>query len=74
VKPVGTTFLRVREAAGILGISASAAYELVNTWLATDGQSGLPAVRLGRTIRIPRAAIERLAAVGSVVDDSGGAA
>ena len=76
MKPAGPTFLRVREAAAILGISASAAYELVNTWLATDGQSGLPAVRLGRTIRIPRAAIDRLAAIGSVGDgrDAGGAA
>jgi hypothetical protein len=56
------------------GISASAAYELVNTWLATDGQTGLPAVRLGRTIRIPRAAIDRLAAVGGAGDGTGGAA
>jgi excisionase family DNA binding protein len=71
MKPAGPTFLRVREAAVILGISASAAYELVNTWLATDGQTGLPAVRLGRTIRIPRAAIDRLAAVGSVGDGHG---
>ena len=71
MKPAGPTFLRVREAAVILGISASAAYELVNSWLATDGQTGLPAVRLGRTIRIPRAAIERLAAVGSAGDGDG---
>jgi excisionase family DNA binding protein len=76
MKPAGQTFLRVREAAVILGISASAAYELVNTWLASDGQSGLPAVRLGRTIRIPRAAIERLDAVGSSDEghNAGGAA
>ena len=47
------------------------AYELVSTWLATDGRTGLPAVRLGRTIRIPRAAIDRLAAVGSGGDGHG---
>jgi excisionase family DNA binding protein len=57
-------FLRVREAAAILGISRSAAYELANAWLATDGQTGLPAVRMGRCILIPRAAMDRLAAVG----------
>jgi excisionase family DNA binding protein len=57
-------FLRVREAAMILGISRSAAYEMANVWLATDGQTGLPAVRMGRTILIPRTAIDRLAAVG----------
>jgi excisionase family DNA binding protein len=60
-----TAFLRVREAAVVLGISNSAAYELANAWLATDGRTGLPAVRMGRRILIPRAAIDRLAAVGS---------
>jgi excisionase family DNA binding protein len=55
----------VREAAVVLGISSSAAYELANAWLATGGRTGLPAVRMGRRILIPRAAIARLAAVGS---------
>ena len=58
-------FLRVREAAAVLGISNSAAYELPNAWLASEGQTGLPAVRMGRRILIPRAAIDRMAAVGS---------
>lgn len=58
-------FLRVREAAVVLGISNSAAYELANTWLATEGRTGLPAVRMGRRILIPRAAIDQMAAVGS---------
>ena len=58
-------FLRVGEAAQILRISRSAAYELANAWLATDGQTGLPVVRLGRSMRVPRAAIERFLAVGS---------
>jgi Helix-turn-helix domain len=49
-------FLRVREAAPMLGISASAAYVLANIWLDSGGQTGLPAVRLGRSILIPRAA------------------
>ena len=39
----------------ILGISKSAAYELANSWLATEGQTGLPAVRMGRCILVPRA-------------------
>jgi excisionase family DNA binding protein len=58
-------FLRVREAAPMLGISVSAAYELANSWLDSGGQTGLPAVRLGRSILIPRAAVNRPAAVGS---------
>jgi excisionase family DNA binding protein len=64
VKTKEPAFLRVREAAVILGISRSATYELANAWLATDGQSGLPAVRVGRSILIPRNAIDRLASVG----------
>ncbi len=67
-------FLRVREAALVLGISNSAAYELANAWLASDGRTGLPAVRMGRRILIPRAAIDRLAAVGSDKGQSVGAA
>jgi excisionase family DNA binding protein len=58
-------FLRVREAAPLLGLSTSALYQLANAWLDSGGQAGLPAVRLGRRILIPRAAIDRLAAVGS---------
>jgi hypothetical protein len=38
---------------------------MANAWLATDGRAGLPAVRMGRCILIPCAAIDRLAAVGS---------
>ena len=58
-------FLRVEEAATILRISRSAAYEQANIWLATGGRSGLPVVRLGRSLRVPWAAIERLLAVGA---------
>jgi len=64
-------FLRVEEVARILRISRSAAYELVNAWLATDGETGLPAVRLGRSLRVPRAAVERLLRTGQ---DGGDAA
>lgn len=60
-------FLRVREAAPMLGISVSAASVLANAWLHSGGQTGLPAVRLGRSILIPRAAIDRLAGVGGRV-------
>jgi excisionase family DNA binding protein len=63
-------FLRVEEVARLLRISRSAAYELANAWLATDGETGLPVVRLGRTLRIPRAAVERLLKVGADGDDA----
>jgi excisionase family DNA binding protein len=54
-------FLRVGEAAQLLRISRTSAYALANQWLATGGPEGLPAVRIGRSIRIPTAAIDRLA-------------
>lgn len=57
-------FLRVEEAARILQIARSSAYEQVNMWLATGGRAGLPAVRLGRCLRVPRTAIERLLEIG----------
>lgn len=45
--------LTVAEAAAILHISRGSAYEAVR-------QRQIPSVRFGRTIRIPRAALERL--------------
>lgn len=63
-------FLRVEEAARMLRISRSAAYELANAWLTSNGESGLPVIRLGRTIRVPRAAIERYLEVGAEVTRS----
>jgi hypothetical protein len=72
MKSAEPAFLRIRDAAPMLGISRSAAYELANVWLNTEGQAGLPAIRLGRSIRIPRAAIERLAAIGSGQDREAG--
>lgn len=52
--------LTVEEAAGILRIGRNSAYALARRWLATDGREGLPAVRLGRNLRIPRPALEQL--------------
>lgn len=54
-------FLRVEEAARELQISRTAAYELARRWLVSGGREGLPAIRLGRSIRIPAAALDRLA-------------
>ena len=71
LKSEDRAFVRVGEAAMILGISKSAAYGLANSWLATEGQAGLPAVRMGRCVLVPRAALKRLAAVGSDHDNLG---
>lgn len=67
-------FLTVEEAAGVLRIGRSAAYELTAVWRATGGRDGLPVVQLGRRLRVPKAGLQRLLAVGSDRLEEGGAA
>lgn len=53
-------FFTVEEAACILRIGRTAAYELARKWRATDGRDGLPVVAFGRLLRVPRATLETL--------------
>jgi hypothetical protein len=55
-------FLTVEEAAAVLRISRTSAYLLAQRWRYTHGEVGLPVQRLGRLLRVPRSAIERMAA------------
>ena len=52
--------LSVEEAAAFLRIGRTCAYELARRYEATGGRQGLPVVRLGRLLRVPRAALLRL--------------
>ena len=52
--------LTVEEAAAFLRIGRGAAYELARQWRASNGREGLPVVSLGRSLRVPRAALRRL--------------
>lgn len=52
--------LTVEEAAAVLRIGRGAAYELARRWRETDGRHGLPVVVLGRSLRVPRAALRQL--------------
>lgn len=54
-------FLTVEEAAAVLRIGRTSAYQLCRQWLASEGRVGLPVVRFGRLLRVPRAALARLA-------------
>ena len=49
--------LTVEQAREVLGIGRSLAYGEVRRYLATDGREGIPAVRIGSAIRIPRAGL-----------------
>jgi excisionase family DNA binding protein len=51
--------MTVPQAARALRIGRSTAYELANAWLDSDGAYGLPVVRIGRSLRVPVAALDR---------------
>ncbi len=53
-------FLTVEEAAAILRIGRTKAYQLVNLGFATGGREGLPARRIGRQVRIPLRELEAM--------------
>jgi len=59
--------LTVEEAAALLRISRNAAYAAARLWRSSGGREGLPCIELGRSLRVPRAALERLLAAGAHV-------
>ena len=59
--------LTIDEAARVLRIGRSLAYELARQYDATGGVSGLPVIRLGGCLRVPRWALLELALTGRVV-------
>jgi hypothetical protein len=52
--------LTVEQARVVLGIGRSLAYGEVRRYLATGGREGIPAVRIGSAIRVPRAGLVEL--------------
>ena len=44
----------------MLRIGRTSAYLLTQRWRHSGGESGLPVQRLGRLLRVPRSAIERM--------------
>jgi len=62
-----TPLLTVEEAAAVLRIGRSLAYQLAREYDATGGVSGLPVIRLGGCLRVPRWALLELACCGRVV-------
>lgn len=50
--------LTVMEAAGVLRVGRTTAYDLVGEYFDTDGASGMPCCRVGGQLRVPRALFE----------------
>lgn len=62
------SLLTVDEAAQLLRIGRSMAYELSSRYEATGGLDGLPVIRLGKAcLRVPRWALDELMRTGRVV-------
>jgi len=62
-KPV----LMIEEAARMLRIGRSLAYQLAGEYQASGGVSGLPVIRIGGCLRVPRWALVELMLTGRVV-------
>lgn len=59
--------LQVTEAARVLRISRSSAYAYARAFELSDGHEGLPVIRIGRTLRVPKAALLRVIEGGSAL-------
>ena len=62
-----TPLLTIEEASRVLRIGRSLAYQLANEYLATGGVAGVPVIRIGACLRVPRWALIELANTGHVV-------
>ncbi|MGE4164114.1 MAG: helix-turn-helix domain-containing protein [Vicinamibacterales bacterium] len=54
--------LTVEEAADVLRIGRTLAYELARRFEVSDGAAGLPVLRIGRVLRVPKSALARILA------------
>lgn len=63
--------ITVEEAATVLRIGRTVAYEQTRRWRATGGQEGLPVLTLGRRLLVTRAGLERMLGVDPVGSGQG---
>ena len=60
-------FLTMEETAQILRVGRNQVYELARMWRATGGERGVPVVEFGRLLRVPKAALMRLAGLAEPI-------
>ncbi len=63
--------LTVDEAARVLRIGRSLAYQLATRYLDSGGTDGLPVLRLGGVLRVPGFALRELITTGTVIQLTG---
>lgn len=59
--------LKVEEAARVLRIARSTAYELASAYVDSEGTTGLPVLRVGGVLRVPRFALLQFVTTGQLV-------
>jgi hypothetical protein len=59
--------LTIDEAADVLRIGRSLAYGMAHLYESSDGRDGMPVLRFGSNIRVPRWALAELLTTGRVV-------
>ena len=59
--------LTVKDAARVLRIGRSKAYEMTTQYVSSGGTQGLPCLRLGDLLRIPKAALHEYVTTGHIV-------
>ena len=63
-------FLRIEQAQELTQLGRSQLYEQTKRWRDTGGKEGIPVVCFGRCLRIPKAALLRLAEIEPKEDDA----
>lgn len=56
-------FLRIEQVQELTQLGRSQVYELTRLWRDTDGAEGIPVVPFGRSLRVPTAALLRMALI-----------
>jgi len=59
--------LTIKEAAAAMRVSLSLGYQLAHEYLNSGGTAGLPVLRFGTCMRVPRWALDELITTGRVI-------